>query len=272
MEQKQKSKPGLGAKLSERDVQFTTAIRKAEVRNVNEIKNMRKSIEQLSKEHQQILNNLERERTNLVRRWNLRRKESALIAVSDTQKEDRTENQHAEERTVKEKESEIRLPYIKIQDHDQKSTQLNYQMYDSFRNPTREKILKQERDRSVHLPQSIDKRGGERIDEFGNERSNERSTREMKTSKSIPQSTDHRFSNRIRKVTAATFNSPKLSPPSKRSLSISQESGLSYFIRPRKKFERNVSVEVLPDSSVGSKLRRSESRDEAVKSVFKTEL
>ena len=257
MEQKQKNKQKLGSKLSDRDVQFTNAIRKAEIKNSNEVKNMKKSIEQLFKEHQQVMNNLKRERSNLVRRWNLRRQESGLAAIGNTPKDDHAESQNAEERVVKDKEPEVRFPYINAKEQDQKNTQLNYQRQESSRNYTVEKIVKQENDVIV-LPPSIDKR------------SSERSIRDGKHAQFMPQVTDSRFSTHVRKISAMPFNSAKSSRPSKRSLSVSQEPVYSHLIRPQNKFERNLSVDALRESSVVGKLPRSESKDE-IKSFFKTD-
>jgi len=245
MEQRQKGKQSKGAKLSDRDVQFTNALRKAEVRNSNETKNMRKSIEQLLKEHQQIMKNLNRERTNLVRRWNVRRQESAQFSSSDSQKDDSTDNEATEENIVKEKEPEVRLPFIKIKDYDQSRGI--------------EESLRKESNGTVILPQAVDKR------------SNERNGREGRIAQSLLQVSDSRFSSHFRKISDITSSSPKIALPPKRSLSISQESGLSHLLRPQKKTERNLSVYALRNSASLGELQTKESKDE-MKSFFKTDL
>ena len=242
MEQRQKSKQNKGAKLSDRDVQFTNALRKAEVRNSNETKNMRKSIEQLLKEHQQIMKNLNRERTNLVRRWKVRRQESAVLSSSDSQKDDSTDNEATEEHVVKEKEQEVRLPFIKVKDYDQ--------------NRGTEESLKKESNVSVILPQTIDKRS---------------SGKEGRAAQSFLQVSDSRFSSHFRKISDITSSSPKMALPPKRSLSISQESGLSHLLRPMKKTDRNSSVYALRNSASLGELRKKESKDE-ITTFFKTDL
>lgn len=86
MDQTNPSKTFLGNKLGQRDVQFTVSVRKAEVRNCNETKNMKKNIDQYYKEHQQVLKDLEKQQTNLMNRWKLRR--MALVAVNDARQEE----------------------------------------------------------------------------------------------------------------------------------------------------------------------------------------
>ena len=86
MDQTNSSKTFLGNKLGQRDVQFTVSVRKAEVRNCNESKNMKKNIDQYYKEHQQVLKDLEKEQTNLMNRWKLRR--MSLVAVNNARQEE----------------------------------------------------------------------------------------------------------------------------------------------------------------------------------------
>ena len=253
MEQKTKSKQALGTKLSDRDVQFTNAIRKAEAKNSNETKNMKKSIEQLFREHQQVMKNLKRERTNLVRRWNLRRQESTLMTVNDSPKtETASEEQNAVDSKSKEQQSDVRLPYIKVKEQDHQSTQKT--LRDSLRNSTTEKAVKT--DRTVAFPQTIDKRSNER---------------KAKSTQSMPQLNDNRTPGLTRNFSVTGTFAPSSSFPSKRSRSISYESGLSILVPSHKRIERNLSVDALQDSYIVNQPRRKGSKYE-MKSFFHTEL
>lgn len=266
MEQKQKSKQSLGTKRSERDVQFTSAIRKAEAKNCNETRNMKKSIDQLFKEHQQVMKNLKRERWHIVRRWNLRLQESTMTGGKESLRNDQVDQDKSAEESdtkdveVREKRKwDVHFPHIKNKDNVQTNTQIAPSFFDANRSAATFKCIPQEREKILLLPQAVDKG------------TNERQSRDSRTTQAVPQNSDTRLPKPERNfsISAAKGNAASVALPSKRSRSISYESGLSVLNSPRKRLGRNLSIDALHESKPQPKTR--EDSDE-MKSFFKTDL
>ena len=254
MDLRKTSKGVLGAKLSQRDTQFTVAIRKAEIRNSNENKNMKKSIEQFSKEHQQVLKNLKREQTCLMRKLNLRKHPTTL---AETGKKNPISNSTGDSQEA-EKFSENHLPHIDTKEErksfparfgskSHKSTE-NRSFFGRFLPKFVEKDLSLKRDRAV-----TDSKVQSRGNSFG-----------LTSSKNI----ERRPSNR-------GLNLNSSFPPRKLHHSVSYEADLSTFASSVKRDESNRlkrkhSVDLLHRPSHSTSQASNEKAED--RSFFKTSL